>query len=368
MSGALTVIIAGGGTGGHLFPGIALAEALLRLRPDVRVSFVGSRNKIEARVVPQLGYEFDAVWIAGLTRGVSLKTLLLPVKLLVSLLQSALIIRRRKPDVVVGTGGYASGPLLYAAARLGRKTLIHEQNEFPGITTRKLAPLADEVHVTYESSAEYLKQAKRIVMSGNPVRLSLTRKDGPGSREAFGLNPFRPTLLVFGGSLGASSVNRAVRALVPRLVREDYQLIWQTGRDDYEDLKSIGALYQGQVVVKPFIDEMDTAYSAASLVLCRAGATSLAEITVLGLPCILIPYPRAAADHQKKNAQAMATAGAAVTIEDNKLERLEGVLFGLLQDEGITADMAAASLAQGRPDAAFDIAEAVIRLAETEQA
>jgi len=364
VSKELSVIFAGGGTGGHLFPGIAIAEALRELRPGCSISFVGSRNRIEARVVPKYGYPFDAVWIAGLQRRFSFRTALLPLKLLVSLVQSWSILRRRKPDVVVGTGGYVSGPLLYVAARTGRRTLIHEQNEYPGITTRKLAPLADEVHVTFASSERLLGAAKRLVRSGNPVRLSLQRSDAGDARVHFGLHPARTTLFVFGGSLGARAINRALRPLVPRLVREDYQLIWQTGTADYEELKSLGALYREQVIVRPFIDEMDLAYSAANLVLCRAGATSIAELTALGIPSLLVPFPHAAADHQYKNAVALAQNGAAMVLREEELGRIERELFSLLDDGAALTRMADAATEAGRPRAAFDIAEAVIRLAE----
>lgn len=367
MSGTLRVIFAGGGTGGHLFPGIAIAEALQQLRPGSEVSFVGSRNRIEARVVPKLGYAFDSVWISGLRRSFSFATALLPIKLVVSLAQSWNILRRRKPHVVVGTGGYASGPLLYVAARGGRPTLIHEQNEYPGITTRKLAPLADEVHITFPTSERMLNGVKKLVVSGNPVRLSLRRHDRGEARVHFGLHAARRTLLVFGGSLGSAAINRAVRQIVPRLVREEYQLIWQTGTRDFEEYKSLGALYQGSVIVRPFIDEMDQAYSAADLVICRAGATSLAELGVLGLPAILVPYPHAAADHQYKNAAAVAEAGAAIVLRDSELERLEGMLFHLLDDAKALTGMASASSSLGRPRAAFDIAQAVIRLAEEKE-
>ena len=365
MNEALRVIFAGGGTGGHLFPGIAVAQALRDLRPGTEISFVGSRGRIESRIVPKYGYPFDALWIAGLQRAFSFRTALLPLKLFVSLVQSWRILRRRRPHVVVGTGGYASGPLLYVAARGGRRTLIHEQNEYPGITTRKLAPLVDEVHITFPSSARLLGAAKRLVESGNPVRPSLRRFDRGDARAHFGLHPARTTLFVFGGSLGARSINRALRPLVPRLVREDCQLVWQTGSADYDELKSLGALYREHVIVRPFIDEMDTAYSAADLVLCRAGATTLAELTAMGLPSLLVPYPHAAANHQEKNAAALADAGAAEVLRDGDLSRLERVLFPLLDDGPALARMGEAAAAAGRPHAAYDIAEAVIRLAET---
>jgi len=364
MSKAARILFAGGGTGGHLFPAIAVAEALGKLRPDSIISFVGSADRIEARVVPGLGFDFDTIWIAGLKRSVSLGSLLLPLKILVSLLQSLRILHRRAPHVVVGTGGYVSGPLVYAAAKTGRRTLIHEQNEYPGITTRLLARQADEVHVTWESSLKRIGRAKRTVLSGNPVRLSLARIDASDARESYGLQPGRRTLFVFGGSLGASSINRAVRALTPRLVREDFQLIWQTGARDYSEFAPLGALYTGQVVVRAFIDDMDKAYSAADLVVCRAGATSLAELTALGIPSILVPYPHAAANHQYCNAVALSDRGAARVVRDDELHRLEHEAFSLLADTMELQRMSANAAALGRPQAAIDIAEAVLRLAQ----
>jgi UDP-N-acetylglucosamine--N-acetylmuramyl-(pentapeptide) pyrophosphoryl-undecaprenol N-acetylglucosamine transferase len=365
MSKRMHIIFAGGGTGGHLFPGIAIAQALQQLKPECGISFVGSGNRIEARVVPKLGYDFDALWISGFKRRFSMDALLLPLKIIVSLVQSWRILRRRKPSLVVGTGGYASGPLLYLAAKTGRRTMIHEQNEFPGATTRMLSSLVDEVYVTYESSAKRLPAAEKLFIAGNPVRPGLTRCDVEEAREFFGLMPDRRTVFVFGGSLGSSSINKAVRQLVPRLVREGYQLLWQTGSGDMAELASIGALYTGQVVVRSFIDDMDKAYSAADLVICRAGATSIAELSVLGLPAVLVPYPFAAADHQYHNAKAMADAGAALVLRDAELHILEGQLFRLLDDDAALRAMAEASASLGRPQAAFELAEAALRLAES---
>jgi UDP-N-acetylglucosamine--N-acetylmuramyl-(pentapeptide) pyrophosphoryl-undecaprenol N-acetylglucosamine transferase len=365
MTERLHIIFAGGGTGGHLFPGVATAPAIQNLRPNTGISFVGSGDRIEARVVPALGYEFDALWISGLRRSFSPALLLLPLKILVSLLQSWRILRRRKPDLVVGTGGYASGPMLYVAAKSGRTTIIHEQNEYPGATTRMLSSMVDEVYVTYGSSARRLPAAEKLFVVGNPVRPGLRRTDAGEARASFGLQPWRRTLFVFGGSLGSASINLAVRKLVPRLVREDYQLIWQTGARDLDAYASIGALYTGQVAIRPFIDDIDTAYSAADLVVCRAGATSLAELTVLGIPAILVPYPYAAADHQYLNAKAMADAGAALVLRDSELDVLEATVFRLLDDDAALAKMSGAARTLGRPHAAHEIAEAALRLAQS---
>jgi UDP-N-acetylglucosamine--N-acetylmuramyl-(pentapeptide) pyrophosphoryl-undecaprenol N-acetylglucosamine transferase len=367
MSASLRVVFAGGGTGGHLFPALAIAEALAAITPDPVVSFVGSKTRIEATVVPRHGYPFDAVWIAGLKRSFSLDTLLLPLKIAVSLVQSFRILRHRRPDVVVGTGGYASGPLVYTAAKLRVPTLIQEQNEHPGITTRLLAPRVDEVHITFESTARLLPPVRAMHCSGNPVRLSLRRTDPGAAREAFGLQPDVRTVLVFGGSLGAASVNGAVEALLPRLMEEGFQILWQTGVPQYERLSAYQNAYPGACAVRPFIDRMDDAYSAATLVVCRAGATSLAELTALGMPSILVPYPHATADHQARNAMALATQGAALVVEDRNLAELAPRMLALLRDQNELDALARASAALGKPRAAITVAEAVLRLSKRSQ-
>lgn len=369
MSAPLTVVFAGGGTGGHLFPGIAIAEALRVLRPDARISFAGSAAKIEARVVPAHGYAFDPIWISGLRRSFSLATALLPLKLVVSVLQSARLLRRRRPQVVVGTGGYVSGPVLWTAARLGLRTLIHEQNEYPGATTRTLAGLVDEVHITFESSAQHLRTARRVVRSGNPVRPSLRRIDTAEARARFGLDPAQPVVFVFGGSLGAASINRAVRASLDRLAEAGLQVLWQTGAADLTMARSAAASHGG-IVVQPFIDDMAAAYSAASLVVCRAGATSLAELSALAVPALLIPYPHAAADHQRRNARAMEAAGAAAYLDDDALAGSDQRAFGdrvlaLAGDGDALVAMATRAAQMARPDAARSIAEAIITLSHS---
>lgn len=367
MSAPLRVVLAGGGTGGHLFPALAIAEALATLTPDPVTSFVGSKRKIEASVVPRYGYPFDPVWISGLKRSFSVDTLLLPLKILVSIVQSFRILRRRAPDVVIGTGGYASGPLVYTAAKLRVPTMIQEQNEHPGITTRLLAPRVDEVHITFESTASRLPAAKEVLCSGNPVRLSLTRSDAGAARTSFGLDPHRRTVLVFGGSLGAASINDAVSGMLPRLMEEGHQIIWQTGKAHVDRFAHYERTYAGACAVRPFIDEMNAAYSAATVVLCRAGATSLAELTALGMPAVLVPYPHAAADHQRSNAMALAGAHAAIMIEDRELPTLGPRLLALLQDDTVLEALAGASARLGKPRAAITVAEAALRLAHRQR-
>ncbi|MBL0173737.1 MAG: undecaprenyldiphospho-muramoylpentapeptide beta-N-acetylglucosaminyltransferase [Ignavibacteria bacterium] len=363
MNRPLTVVFTGGGTGGHLFPGIAIAEALLLRDPATRVSFAGSKKKIEAVVVPKRGFAFDAIWISGFRRRFSAETLSLPLKVVVSLWQSFRLLRARKPDVVVGTGGYVSGPVVAMAARMGTPTLIQEQNEYPGVTTRALSGMVDEVHITFDSTRRMLPRAKKVVLSGNPVRQSLSRAETGAARRAFGLDPALPVVFVFGGSLGAASINRAVVTMLPRFAEERVQVLWQTGTAQFVDMQRAAA-GMPHAAVRAFIDEMHVAYSAATLVVCRAGATSIAELTALGIPAILVPYPHAAADHQRKNARALAGGGAARIVEDAAIDSLEDTLFPLLRDGDALRRMAEAARGLGRPEAAFDIADAVIRLAQ----
>jgi len=362
--GHLRLVLAGGGTGGHLYPALAIADELRRRHPDAAITFAGAAGRIESRVVPAAGYPFVALWVSGFRRRLGAATLLFPVKLAVAMVQSFVLLLRAKPDVVIGTGGFASGPVLAAAQILGRRTLLQEQNSVPGATTRMLARRADEVHVTYEASVRFLPRAAAVRVSGNPTRRrvgSLSRDEGAAH---FGLDPARRTVLVFGGSRGASSINGAVAAVAGALAAEGVQLIWQTGEEEYARLRAACVKHEERVKVYPFIDEMEFAYAACDLAVCRAGATSLAELTMAGVPSILIPYPHAAADHQTGNARTMAEAGAALMVPD--AEAASGLLpavRALLGDGPGLRAMGEAARRLARPGAAAAVADAVERLA-----
>jgi UDP-N-acetylglucosamine--N-acetylmuramyl-(pentapeptide) pyrophosphoryl-undecaprenol N-acetylglucosamine transferase len=361
----LHILFAGGGTGGHLFPALAIAEEIVRIRPGTRISFAGTANRIEARVVPPLGYGFTPIWVSGFRRRLSLQTLLFPVKLAVALVQSLRLIRRLRPAAVVGTGGYVCGPVVYMAAVLKVPTVIQEQNSHPGATTRMLAPRVRRVYLTFEETREHLPPLRDVVVSGNPTRGSVGSADRGEARRFFGVAPGGPVLLVFGGSLGARSINTAVADVLPVLAASGVQVIWQTGAEDAERLRTSGAAQVPGVKMFPFIDRMDLAYAAADLALCRAGATTLAELTRAGVPSILVPYPFAAADHQTSNARAMEAAGAAVVIRDADLgARLNNELAALLGDAGRRGAMTTRARALGKPEAAATIARGVIELAE----
>lgn len=365
MSAPLSILFAGGGTGGHVFPGIAIAEVIRGQYPDAEIAFAGSRHKIESRLAAEHGFSFYPIWISGFKRSMSLDTFLLPIKILVSIFQSIRILRHLRPGVVVGTGGYVSGPVLYAATVLGYPTLIQEQNEYPGITTRLLAGRVDETHITFPDSARYLRDARQIKVSGNPVRPSLHLVDQRMARTRLGLNADLPTLFVFGGSLGAGSMNRAMIAGLGRMAAAGVQIIWQTGPADLAEARRATEDAGMVGVVTDFIHDMELAYSAADCLVCRAGATSIAEITALGLPAILVPYPHAADDHQRKNARALADAGAAWYLDDTEVDRLPELALQLLIDDQARTALRAAAQAMGTPGAATTLAEAVLALAKS---
>jgi UDP-N-acetylglucosamine--N-acetylmuramyl-(pentapeptide) pyrophosphoryl-undecaprenol N-acetylglucosamine transferase len=362
----LTIVFAGGGTGGHLFPALAVADEVRKRRPDAHVLFIGTSEKIEAKVVPASGYGFQTIWISGFRRRLSVSLFLFPVKLLVSLIQSRGILKRERPGVVVGTGGYVCGPPVYMASRMGIPTIIQEQNSYPGVTTRLLAGRADTVFLTFDQSKEYLAGAKNLRVAGNPVRSSVGTISREQGAAMFGLNPSMPTLLVFGGSLGAASINAGLLAIVRELAAKELQIIWQTGKTGSGDiLESVRALAIGhRVKVMPFIDRMEYAFGASDLAVCRSGATTLAELALAGLPAILVPYPFAAADHQTRNAMAVVEAGGAELCRDREIgTHLHRLITELVSDPERRARMAGCMKSMAKPDAAAEIATEVLRLA-----
>lgn len=363
----IRVLFAGGGTGGHLFPAIAIAEEVKRLRPDAEILFVGTEGKIEARVVPRQGFAFRTIWISGFQRRLKIRNLLVPVKLGVSMIQSYFILRSFKPGAVVGTGGYVSGPVLFMATRMRIPTLIQEQNSVPGETTRLLASRANEVHLTFERSRELLSRVDNTFVSGNPTRGGLENVDRAAALRSFGFDPedASKTVLVFGGSLGAHSINEAVRTSLAQIMEIGIRLIWQTGERDYEAAKHAGSkMIPARFCVMSFIERMDLAYAASDLVVCRAGATTIAELTRLGKPAVLVPYPGAAANHQVENAKTMHSLGAAEMVYDHELGQGLMKAIAIVLDDARLASMSAKSRILGHPEAAAKIAHRVVSLAE----
>ncbi len=320
---AARIVIAGGGTGGHLFPAIAIADRVTQLskgKMPVEILFVGTKRGIEYRMKDKLGYPLQAIYMRGIVRGFALFNLLIPFVVLTALVQSARLLGRFKPNIVIGTGGYVCWPVLKIAAWKKITTLLQEQNSYPGVATRQLAGSARKIYLGFEKAKEFLRTDAEIMVTGNPVRASITSGDRSKAIESHGLNPDRKTILVLGGSQGARSINNAIlESLDNNKLNQGYQLLWQTGRRDHKEVGEKAAKKVSNCALFPFAQQMEPVYAAADLVIARAGALSLAEITACHLPAILIPYPYAAGDHQKKNAEDYVARGMAVMIEEKEL-------------------------------------------------
>jgi UDP-N-acetylglucosamine--N-acetylmuramyl-(pentapeptide) pyrophosphoryl-undecaprenol N-acetylglucosamine transferase len=360
----LRIIIAGGGTGGHVFPAIAVAEEIKKLKPDAEILFIGTKKKIEARVIPQRGYPFHPIWISGWKRKIKLETFVFPIKVIVAMYQSYVLMKAIKPAVVVGTGGYVCGPVVRMARHLGIPTLIQEQNSYPGITTRMLARKVDQVHITFEETTKYLKRTDNVHVSGNPTREELGTVSHDDAVRKFDFDPQRPIILAFGGSLGAATINNALIEALPVIEERRIQMIWITGDQLYDQTKrKIGE--RADIVLLPFLDDMASAYAAATLAICRAGATTIAELTRVGVPSILVPYPYATANHQEFNARTLADHGAArMILNENLIRELPGILRELTANPDELNRMRANARLLGKPDAGRIIAEAIIGLAQ----
>jgi len=350
-----TIIISGGGTGGHIYPAIAIANQLKAENPELNILFVGANGKMEMQKVPDAGYRIIGLNITGIQRSLSPKNLLFPFRLLGAYLKARKIIRENKPLCVIGVGGYASGPIMLAAQHKKVPTVIQEQNSFAGITNKNLAKKAKAICVAYEGMEKYFPK-DRIVFTGNPVRKDIL--DVEGKREKgyknFDLDPNRKTILAIGGSLGALSINESLKSAVDQLYQnEGIQILWQTGKYFYPKVKD---LTKGNVHVMEFIREMDLAYSVADVVISRAGALSISELCLVGKPSILVPYPHAAEDHQTHNAMSLVSRDAAEMISDSEArQKLVNALFNLMKDEGKQQTLAANILKYGKPDAAKEI-------------
>jgi UDP-N-acetylglucosamine--N-acetylmuramyl-(pentapeptide) pyrophosphoryl-undecaprenol N-acetylglucosamine transferase len=359
------IILSGGGTGGHIFPAIAIASALKQLLPDAEFLFIGARGRMEMQKVPLAGYPIKGIWISGFQRRFTLKNLLVPFKLIVSLLTVNRIISHFKPDVVIGTGGYASGPALKVATRKQLPTLIHEQNSYPGMTNRLLAGKVDCICVAYEGMERFFP-ASRLIVTGNPVRPEMVSIDG--KKEAafafFGLSRQKSTLLIVGGSQGALSINRAVGSQLNALQGSNIQIIWQTGALFYAQAEELVKRSNCEHIhVFSFIEHMDYAYAAADAVVSRAGAIAISELSMVRKPAILVPLPIAAEDHQTKNAVALVEQEAAIMINDQDLEKsLAATVIGLIENKDRQRRLSEQIGRLARPDAALRIAWEALRL------
>lgn len=364
----LNIIISGGGTGGHIFPAVAIAQALMKRNPENNILFVGAAGRMEMEKVPAAGFRIVGLTIAGFQRRFSLSNFLLPFKIIGSLVKARAVVREFQPHVAIGVGGYASGPLLFAATAMGVPSLIQEQNSFAGVTNRILSKRAKKICVAYEGMEKYFPQEK-IVLTGNPVRSDL--KDLSSKRNEalnyFGLRPELPVLLVIGGSLGARSINEAIASGMDRIRKDRVQLIWQTGKGGYEKVKTIvNGLEAEGIKAFDFISRMDLAYAAADIVVSRAGASSVSELALAEKAAILVPSPNVAEDHQTKNAMALVAKQAAILVKDHSAaNELVDTALQLVknrqQQQLLKEQIARLAL----PNAAEQIVDEVYRLAET---
>lgn len=358
----LKFILSGGGTGGHIYPAIAIANELKLRFPDCEILFVGANNKMEMQKVPQAGYKIIGLWIAGIQRKLTVDNLLFPVKLISSLLKARTIIRDFKPNVVIGTGGFASGPLLKVASIAGIPTVIQEQNSYPGITNKWLSQKANKICVAYENLEQFFPKEK-IVMTGNPVRQDLI--DIKGKRKEaldyFKLSEDKKTLLILGGSLGARRINQLIAKELVNFSSQDIQIIWQCGKLYFEEYKHYNENKNVQVLA--FIDRMDLVYAAADIVISRSGASSVSELYIVGKPVIFIPSPNVAEDHQTKNAKAIVDKKGALIIKENELDtQFSSVFNNLLINQDLQNELSQNILKLAKTNATQEIVDEIIKL------
>lgn len=360
------VIISGGGTGGHIYPAIAIANALKELNPAIEILFVGAEGKMEMEKVPKAGYKIIGLPIAGINRSNLLANISFPKKLIASLAEARHVIKEFKPDVAVGVGGYASGPVLLAASMMGIPYLIQEQNSYAGITNKFLAKSASKICVAYPNMNAFFANDK-IKMTGNPVRKDILEVQSKRAEalKFFGLSPDKKTVLVIGGSQGARTINESIDAGLTNLVGAGYQVVWQTGKLYIDRAKTTAQVFQGQVFVADFIYEMDLAYAVADVVVSRAGALSVSELCLAAKPSILVPLPTAAEDHQTKNAMSLVDNQAALLVKDiDAREQLVKTTIQLLQNISQQAVLSKNIYTLAKPQAAQEIAEEVLKLSK----
>lgn len=362
----MKVVISGGGTGGHVFPAIAIADAIRRQLPAAEILFVGAKGKLEMEKVPAAGYRIIGLDIAGMQRKLTLKNLILPVKILKSLLQARKVVSEFKPDIAVGVGGYASGPLLKVCSWMHVPYVLQEQNSYAGVTNKILGKRAEKIFVAYEGMQRFF-EASKIQWTGNPVRAQIAESNytTEEARAKIGVDTNKKTTLVFGGSLGARTLNDAIAANKAWIeANQDIQFIWQVGKLYYNEFKASSVAELPNVKVLPFIEDMATAYRASDVVVCRAGALTISELALVGNPSILVPSPNVAEDHQTHNAMSLVKHGAALMVKDAEAkEQLMPLLASLIRDEEQQKRLTTHLKALGKPDAADVIASEIINIA-----
>jgi UDP-N-acetylglucosamine--N-acetylmuramyl-(pentapeptide) pyrophosphoryl-undecaprenol N-acetylglucosamine transferase len=365
------IIISGGGTGGHIYPAIAIAHALQSLHPDTQVLFVGAQGRMEMQKVPEAGYKIIGLWISGIQRKLTVDNLAFPFKVISSLRKASKIIANFRPDAVVGVGGFASGPLVYAASRKKIPSLLQEQNSYAGLTNKILAGKVDRICVAHDGMEKFFP-GEKIVFTGNPVRKDIVSLAAQGLQhkrqeafDFFDLDPEKKTILVVGGSLGARTLNDSMLAGISRLVAQGAQLIWQCGKFYHQEMSEKLSVMTDTSGIRlhEFLSRMDLAYAAADVVISRAGALAISELALVRKPTVFVPSPNVAEDHQRKNAESLVRQDAALMVTDAQaLAQLIGGALSLLQDEQQQRTLSENMKKIARPNAAEHIAQEVLSL------
>lgn len=362
----MKVLISGGGTGGHVYPAIAIANKLKDEIEEVEILFVGTKNGIESEIVPKAGYELKTITVQGFRRKISVDNLKRIVKLFKGLEQSRRIVKKFKPDIVIGTGGYVCGPVVLNASINKIPTIIHEQNAFPGITNKILSKFVSKILISFEDAKKYFKDKDNVVLTGNPVRKEILISDKIFSRKKLGVNEDKRMILCVGGSGGATKLNDSMKKIIPRLVKEDIQFIHVTGKTHYDKfVKSLEVQnFRGCQKVVPYLDDMASALAACDLVICSAGAITLAEVTALSKPSIVIPKAYTAENHQEFNAKSIEKKDAGIAILEKQLtyKKLEDIIFKILGDREKLAQMSKNSGKIGNSKAIDNIYEEIMEV------
>ncbi|WP_336964576.1 undecaprenyldiphospho-muramoylpentapeptide beta-N-acetylglucosaminyltransferase [Chryseobacterium contaminans] len=364
MSKKLKILLSGGGTGGHIFPAIAIADEIKKRFPDAEFLFIGANGKMEMEKVPQAGYKIEGIDIAGIDRGNLLSNLGLPFKIIKSLNRSKAIIKDFKPDVAIGTGGFASGPALYEATKQGVPVFIQEQNAHAGVTNKILSKAAKAIFTAYPKVAGF--PAEKIKFLGNPIRSTIISgmQETAQAKQKMGLNKDKLTILSVGGSLGSRTLNNAWESHLKQIVDKDYQLIWQTGKLDYKDIiEKTKDTVTRNILIREFIKDMELAYSAADIIVSRAGAIAISELAVAQKPVLLVPFPFAAEDHQTKNAMNLVEKNAARMVKDSEMqEKFWNTLTEICENENVRKEMSDNLEYFAKPDATKEIVDEIFKV------
>lgn len=369
----MKIVLSGGGTGGHIYPAITIANNIKALRPDAEIIFVGTKEGLESQIVPHYGYQLKYITVAGFQRKFNLSTITSAMKLLFGMRDAYRLIKRIQPDLVIGTGGYVCGPVLIWAALMKIPTCIQEQNAMPGVTNKILSNFVKMIFLGYKEAEKYFSGKAVKIFTGNPVRREIMVDKKTQALENFNLSPNKKTLLVFGGSRGARTINLAMANVEKKFAgRDDIQVLHATGTDAYEkyvDTLDSKVLEADNIKILPYIHEMPLALAAADIAVSRAGAIGLAELMVKGIPSILIPYPYATANHQEFNARALEAVGAAIVILDKELtsDKLQEEIEKLLVQDDVLTDMKVAAIKASKPEAAVDIAKQALKLVKEDR-